>query len=390
MVNWFDIYAASVRARHFNHAARPAPPNKRAILIDLFTDELLYVNDQMQWVLPKPRPHDHDAADTTTGTFTLARIPAIPVASVVGLGALAELNSVSAAYIDTDAVTNSKIQAGAVTISKIQDSAVNSDKLATDAVIASKIAANAVTNSKINNDAVTNDKIADNAVDTPQIVDEAVTNDKIAESTIELDRLADGTPNYLVGFDGTGAPTEVDPTTISGDMVLLASFAPGSNQASWTWTPTGVALTFDTILIKYSISTSYTANFDVLRMQLDGDTINHYSYSTYWSPGIAIGGIDSSSNGAFASLGFVRNVAGTAYGRWLVGECTIHNCLSDTLPKTYMSWNNYLDSTISYQNLPHTAAGAFVGLEELTNFMLYWVNGNILAGSKVQIFGLKS
>jgi microcystin-dependent protein len=116
-------------------------------------------------------------ADTAAGART-----------AFGLGALAVLNTVAAAQIDSNAVTTAKILDANVTTAKIADSNVTTAKIADSNVTAGKLANNSVETAKIVDANVTTDKIADNAVTTAKILDGNVT----------LAKLAAAVSNYLV------------------------------------------------------------------------------------------------------------------------------------------------------------------------------------------------
>ena len=94
----------------------------------------------------------HDG--TTQGGYPLAKASEIPTT-----GALAALNSVGAAQIDTNAVGASELADNAVDTAAIANDAVTAAKIALNAVGSSEIAANAVGSSEIAANAVTDSKI---------------------------------------------------------------------------------------------------------------------------------------------------------------------------------------------------------------------------------------
>jgi len=93
----------------------------------------------------------------------------------------------------------------------------------------SKIADSSITTTKINALAVTAAKIAADAVTTVKILDANVTTAKIADNAVTLDKLNGGTADRLLGFDGSGNPSEYSVGTglsLSGSVLNLNTTSP--------------------------------------------------------------------------------------------------------------------------------------------------------------------
>ena len=155
------------------------------------------------------------------------------------LGALATLDTVAAAQIDSSAVTAVKIASNAVTTAKINADAVTAAKIADDAVVTAnivdgnvttaKIAADAITAAKIGDDVINSEHIAAGAIDTEHIAAGQVTTAKIANDAVTGDKLANDITianDLTVSGDLTvqGTTTTVDSTTlaIADGMLKLA------------------------------------------------------------------------------------------------------------------------------------------------------------------------
>ena len=155
------------------------------------------------------------------------------------LGALATLDTVAAAQIDSSAVTAAKIASNAVTTAKINADAVTAAKIADDAVVTAnivdgnvttaKIAADAITAAKIGDDVINSEHIAAGAIDTEHIAAGQVTTAKIADDAVTGAKLAN---DITIANDLTvsgnltvsGSTTTVDSTTvaIADGMLKLA------------------------------------------------------------------------------------------------------------------------------------------------------------------------
>jgi hypothetical protein len=301
-------------------------------------------------------------------------------------------NAITSAKIADDAVGSSEIAAGAVTASelasdavttaKILDSNVTTAKIADDAITAVKIAADAVGSSEIAAGAVTASELASDAVTTAKILDSNVTTAKLADDAVTLAKLAHGTANKFLGFDGTGAPAELNGGG-GGAISLLYAANPGSNQTSITWTPSGLAVS--TLIILFSVATSNTT-VDPFSIKFNGDSDEHDYYTSLIYPSNSVAGFYGGNNAAAMALFFTKN-PGTTRHRWAVGEMHIHNALSTSLPKELVCRVNYYDPDITV--LGHfESKGSYINGSALSSLQFFYGVGNILAGSWIKILGV--
>src|SRR5690606_10395809 len=120
---------------------------------DDMNDVATAVNDNTSAIAGKAdAAHSHSAADITSGTLNIARIPTGNSAQTVCVGNDARLS-------DTRTPTDNT-----VSTAKIQDGAVTEGKIASNAVATGKIANGAVTTEKIGDGQVTSAKIADGTI----------------------------------------------------------------------------------------------------------------------------------------------------------------------------------------------------------------------------------
>jgi hypothetical protein len=213
----------------------------------------------------------------------------------------------------------------------------------------------------------------------------AVTTAKLADDAVTLAKLAHGTANKFLGFDGSGVPAELNGGG-GGAISLLGYANPGSNQTSITFTLTG--LTVSTLLISYNVSTSHTADLDLLRLKINGDSDEHYYNLMYWLGGYTPVSYLLESNVGYQTITFVRNVTGQAYQRWVSGQIYIHNCLSTTLPKEIFGLASYVDGSVGGLQGTLSSRGSYVNGAALSSLAFSFATGNILAGSWIKVLGV--
>jgi microcystin-dependent protein len=156
-------------------------------------------------------------------------------------GALASLDTVGAAQIDSDAVTTAKIL----------DANVTASKLASDSITTAKIADNNVTTAKIADSNITTAKIADSNITTAKIADSNVTKAKIEDLSdyTVLGNVSGGAAapaevsildeDDLSSDSATALPTQqsvkayVDTNTGSSPAGSLIAFAGSSAPTGW-------------------------------------------------------------------------------------------------------------------------------------------------------------
>lgn len=147
------------------------------------------------------------------GDYAIVYSDGTNVVSVVTVGDLASLNTVSTSQIDDDAVTNAKMADDSVDTAEIVDGAVTAAKLASDAVTTVKILDDNVTTAKIAAANVTATELASDAVTTAKILDANVTTAKIADENVTLAKMAQlGTD----GFIGNDAGASAVPQLLTG------------------------------------------------------------------------------------------------------------------------------------------------------------------------------
>ena len=141
------------------------------------------------------------------------------------LGALATLDTVAAAQIDSNAVTTAKINADAVTAAKLADDAVVTANIVDGNVTTAKIAADAITAAKIGDDVINSEHIAAGAIDTEHIAAGQVTTVKIADDAVTGDKLSNSitvATDLTVGNDlAVGGDLTVTGTTTTVNQTNL-------------------------------------------------------------------------------------------------------------------------------------------------------------------------
>ena len=141
------------------------------------------------------------------------------------LGALAVLNTVAAAQIDSNAVTTAKINADAVTAAKIADDAVVTANIVDENVTTAKIAADAITAAKIGDDVINSEHLAAGSIDTEHIAAGQVTTAKIADDAVTGAKLSNSitvATDLTVGNDlAVGGDLTVTGTTTTVNQTNL-------------------------------------------------------------------------------------------------------------------------------------------------------------------------
>lgn len=119
----------------------------------------------------------------------------------------------------------------AMVTADITNDIITQAKMANDSVGTNELIDANVTNAKLATNAVTQVKIADFSVGTNELIDLSVNSTKIADSTIGIVKLDFGTPDTLIGYNPSGAPTEIP---IEG--LLYRDWQAFSTAGSDTWT----------------------------------------------------------------------------------------------------------------------------------------------------------
>jgi len=252
----------------------------------------------------------------------------------LGLGALATLATVSAAYLDSSAVTTAKLDAG------------------------------------------------------------AVTNAKVADGTLTVAKLATTTASSLYGTNSSGVPELVLKSSLSGSRTLLETqSASGSTSIDFV---TGIDSTYSRYEIQIDDLITATNGVDLwLRMSANAGTSwlsgsTEYEYVADTNMTIVSTGVTGGNTGAaqiLLNLSETNRKLGNASGKsshWLLQVLNPSNAAT----YKHVSWSGtFISSTSSYMGQVRgagfrTTAGAINGIRILAS------SGNLTSGT-FKLYGIK-
>ena len=165
---------------------------------------------------------------------------------------------------------------------------------------------------------------------------------------------------------------------------LISSNVLSSSAASITFS--AIPSTYTDLVLRWSARSDRSATNDVMRLRINSDTANNYSW-TYMS--VEGGAPSASTNGSLSYIhAGVADAATATSNTFASGELYIPNYLAST--KKPVSIINFQEDNITNAQL-WCLAGLWQGTAAITSVLLYPnIGPNFVSGSSFYLYGIKN
>jgi hypothetical protein len=182
-------------------------------------------------------------------------------------------------------------------------------------------------------------------------------------------------------LSAAGAGGEV---SVLSDYELITSTILGSSQSSVTFDVSTYGSAYKHLQIRYTARSTRAAVADNLAVRFNGVTTDSYSHHRLLTEGSTVNSYSGSSAGYMLGDSTVGNTATT--GAFSAGVIDILDPYSTSKNTTIRIFCGH---AVSSANAIELVSGAFYNTAALTSTEIYALTGNLLAGSRFSIYGVK-